>query len=163
VQNGDANEKLTWRSRRLRRKVLWATLSIGFLCYAFFTWVLWPVKVVGESMMPNYRSGSRHFINKLAYLSNSPQRGDVVAVRNDGEVYLKRIVGLPGETVSFEGGVLHINGRRVPEPYTDARIPPKWRPALRLDPDEYFVIGDNRGVSAYTPVDAAQIIGKVLF
>ena len=164
VENEGASTKLTWRSRRLRRKVLWTALSLAFVCYGFFTWVLWPVKVVGESMMPNYQDGSRDLINKLAYASARPQRGDVVGLRGpDDDVYLKRVVGLPGELVSFDGGLLHINGKLVPEPYTEARVPAKWRATVRLDEDEYFVIGDNRDVSVFGRIHAGQIIGKVAF
>jgi signal peptidase I len=164
VETHEAHTRLTWRSPCVRRKVLWTALSVAFACYAFFTWVLWPVKVVGESMLPNFQHGSRYFINKLAYASDKPQRGDVVALRGPGDdVYLKRVVGLPGEQVSFENGLLHINGRLVREPYTESRVPAKWRMKSRLEHDEYFVIGDNRGVSVFGPVSEPQIIGKVVF
>ena len=155
---------MTWGSRRVRRKVVYTTLSLAFLCYAFFTWVLWPVKVVGESMMPNYHDGERHFINKLAYASAKPQRGDVIALRApSGDILLKRIVGLPGEVISFEDGVLHINGEPRREAYTQTLVPAKRRDPVELAHDEYFVIGDNRKISVLSPILGKQIIGKVAF
>src|SRR6185503_3047976 len=98
MNDGDESAKVTWRTPLIRLKVLLTALLIAFFCYGFFTWILWPVKVAGQSMMPNYQDGSRHFISKLAYVSSPPQRGDVVGVRaGNDEVYIKRIVGLPGE------------------------------------------------------------------
>ena len=137
----------------------------AFAIYCFFTWVLWPVKVSGESMLPNYQDGSRHFINKLAYWSAEPQRGDVVGLRApNGEIYLKRIIGLPGERLTFEGGRIQINGDPLEEPYIENRIPPKLTPPrLKLGPDEYWVIGDNRATSVRGPVPREVIIGKLAF
>ena len=164
MSNNPAVSKLTWTSPRLRFKVLGSSLFLAFLCYGFFTWVLWPVKVVGESMMPNYHDGARHFINKLAYSTTKPQRGDVIALRApNGDVLLKRIVGLPGEVVSFEDGVLHINGEPRPENYTKSLVPLKRRDPAELGPDEYFVIGDNRAITVLSPILGKQIIGKVAF
>lgn len=156
--------KLSWSTPLIRSKVLVTTLVIGFLCYGFFTWILWPVKVSGRSMAPTYTDGSRHFINKMAYWSAKPLRGDVVALRaRDGDIYIKRIVGLPGEIVSFESGFLHVNGAPVREGYTETRVPFSWRKAFALGEDDYFVIGDNRTISVLTPVKSTQIIGKVAF
>jgi signal peptidase I len=160
-----STEKLTWRSPRLRLRVLFMAFSVAFVIYCFFTWVLWPVKVSGESMMPNYRDGSRHFINKLAYLSSDPQRGDVVGVRApDGEVYLKRVIGLPGEQLTFEDGRIQIDGVPLPEPYIDMRIPDKLLPAkITLGTNNFWIIGDNRMTSVRGPVPRELIIGKLVF
>ena len=165
MNGGDDAEKLTWRTPLVRLKVLMSALLIAFVCYGFFTWILWPVKVAGQSMMPNYHDGSRHFINKLAYVSATPQRGDVVGVRTpDGDVYIKRIVGLPGERVHVEEGEIVINDKRLNEPYVDSRIPFRFRvPFTQLGPDEYFVIGDNRATSIYRHTRRSEIIGKVVY
>ncbi len=156
-------EKLTWTSPQIRFKVLFTSLLLAFVCYGIFTWVLWPVKVSGESMMPNYRHGSRHFINKLAYWSDKPQRGDVIGLRApDDDILIKRIIGLPGEQLSFEGGVVAINGQRLNEPYVRASL--TWSNApITLGPDIYFVMGDNRAISVLGPIPAERIIGKVVF
>ena len=157
--------RLTWRSPLVRLKVLVSALLIAFLCYGFFTWVLWPVKVSGQSMMPNYPDGSRHFINKLAYLSSEPQRGDVIGLRiANGEIYIKRIVGVPGERVRVRDGGIFINGRRLHETYTEAEIP--WdlnNKSWLLGTDQYFVIGDNRATSIFVAVPRRDIIGKIVY
>lgn len=165
MNGGNDEERLTWRTPLVRLKVLISALLIAFVCYGFFTWILWPVKVAGQSMMPNYHDGSRHFINKLAYVSAAPQRGDVVGVRTpDGDVYIKRIVGLPGEKVHFEQGRIVINGKPLSEPYVETRIPRRFEdPSAQLGTDEYFVIGDNRATSIYRPAHRRDIIGKVVY
>jgi signal peptidase I len=161
--DGETHE-LNWKTPLVRGRIVLTSLLMASACYGFFTWVLWPVKVAGRSMTPTFADGSRHFINKLAYLSARPQRGDVIALRaDDGDVYLKRIVGLPGEVISFEDGVLHINDVPVKEPYTRTRVPVSWRQRVHLGPDEYYVIGDNRAISVLAPIPGSRIIGKVAF
>lgn len=165
MNGGNEPEKLTWRTPLVRLKVLLSALLIAFVCYGFFTWILWPVKVAGQSMMPNYLDGSRHFINKLAYVSAAPQRGDVVGVRTpDGDVYIKRIVGLPGEIIYVERGEIMVNGELLNEPYVETRIPRRFEvPFTELGPDHYFVIGDNRATSIWRRTRRAEIIGKVVY
>ena len=164
MSDTSSREKLSWSSPRLRFRVLGTSLLLAFLCYAFFTWVLWPVKVTGDSMMPNYRNGSRHFINKLAYWSGQPQRGDVIGLRaGDNEIYIKRVVGLPGERVSFQDGRVLINDQLLEESYIDSKIPWAELSPVTLGPDDYYVIGDNRATSVLGPVPFDRIIGQVVF
>src|SRR4051794_27626167 len=86
-------------------------------CFVMVKFVFLPIKVEGVSMLPTYKERGVNFINRLAYRFHDPKRGDVVAVRLAGEhvMFLKRIVGLPGETVAFRDGQLVINGQIVPE------------------------------------------------
>jgi signal peptidase I len=164
VNDTDPPSKLTWKSPRLRLKVLLTALALAFVAYGFFTWILWPVKVLGDSMMPNYHNGSHHFINKLAYRKVKPQRGDVVGVRAaNGDIYIKRIIGLPGERITIEDGRIVINGQPLSEPYVDTEIPIKRRAPWQLGPDEYFVVGDNRATSVLLGVGVQRILGKVVF
>lgn len=156
--------KLTWTSPKVRLRVLFISFLIAFACYGFFTWVLWPVQVLGDSMLPNYHSGERHFINKLAYRAANPQRGDVVALyAPNGEVYLKRVLGLPGETVTFTNGGIAINGQELKEPYVDTKVRAGKGEEGKLGADDYYVIGDNRATSVRGKVPRQDIIGKVMF
>jgi signal peptidase I len=107
-------------------------------------------------------------VNRLAYTVRTPRRGDIVAIRLAGPnvVYVKRIVGLPGERVAVVEGQLRVDGNSVPEPYVRHRRP--WDvPEVTLGANEYFVMGDNRGMSAgdhdFGRVDIDRILGKVLF
>jgi len=110
--------------------------------------VVLPVRVDGISMLPTYKSDGVNFVNRLAYVFGQPQRGDVVAIRMAGEhiMLMKRIIGLPGETVEFRRGELFINGETTEEPYV--KLPWRWNmPPVKVGPDEFYVVGDNRSMA----------------
>lgn len=137
------------------------------LAWFVFGNVLRPIRVAGISMEPTYRLNSVNLVNRWAYRRSPPARGDVVAVRMAGEsiLYLKRIVGLPGERIAFERGLLLVDGQPLPEPYVRNRAP--WNEAaLQLGPDEYFLVGDNRGMAARDHTHGAfargRIVGRIL-
>jgi len=145
------------------RVLLLIVASIGI-----FGWVLIPVRTDGISMEPTYESGRINLVNRLAYLWSSPARGDVVAIRLAGlhVLYIKRIIALPGERISFSSGQVRIDGVPLTEPYVHFRR--GWElPEVRLGPAEYFVVGDNRGMFAadhtFGRVDAVRIVGRVVF
>jgi signal peptidase I len=147
----------------VRRSVLLVALAIAFFAYSVFHWVLWPIRISGDSMLPNYTDGQPNYINKLAYMTAAPARGDVVGVQvGQGEVYIKRIVGLPGERVEFHRGSILVNGKPLREPYP---LKPLvwWLNPIQLGPHEYLVMGDNRTTSLLGPVRRDMIIGKAVF
>lgn len=121
-----------------------SALLIGAAWLAFGV-VLLPVRGAGVSMRPAVEDGQLTFVNRAAYWRREPARGDVVALRMAGPsvVYIKRIVGLPGERVAIERGQVVVDGVPLDEPYVARRRP--WDvPPLVLGPAEYLVIGDNR-------------------
>ena len=140
---------------------------LAILCFVVFKFVLLHIRVEGISMLPTYQDGSAHFVNRLAYLWHEPRRGDVVSIRLAGVhlMYLKRIIGLPGETVAFVNGQVLINDQVLDEPYEklscDWNLPPE-----KLGPDEYFVVGDNRTMPpenhTFGKVERDRIVGKTI-
>ncbi len=139
-----------------------------FLCVVLFGWVLRPIRVTGISMLPTYQDRSLNFVNLLSYKLHEPQRGDVVSVGELGDraMLMKRIIVLPGETYSINNGRVFVNGKPLEEPYVVYRE--KWQsPRETLAPDEYLVIGDNRGMSIqdhyFGVARRKQLLGKVLF
>lgn len=109
-------------------------------------------KVEGDSMLPNLHNGEYILVNKVDYMLHSPQRGDVVvfrAVAADApdRDFIKRVIGLPGETVQVRANhQVYINGRLLVEPY------PLYTPNYtfgprRVPPNDYFVLGDHRSNS----------------
>jgi signal peptidase I len=135
--------------------------------FILFKFVLIPIRITGLSMEPTYHDRSINFINRLAYTHADPRRGDVVGIRYSGIhiMLAKRVVGLPGETVSFVNGRLQINGEGVEEPYL--KLPTNWTtPEVKLKQNEYFVVGDNRSMPPdsheHGVAERRRIVGKVL-
>ncbi len=119
-------------------------------------------------MLPTYQPDRLNLVNRLAYLGATPQRSEVVAIQMAGPhvLYVKRVIGLPGERVSVADGVVNINGVPLAEPYVKNRRP--WQVSeVTLGPSEYFVIGDNRGMAAgehdFGRVELSRILGRVVF
>jgi signal peptidase I len=136
-------------------------------CLVVFKFVLLPIRVEGVSMLPTYKGGRINFVNRLAYMFHEPERGDVVAIRLAGPsvMYMKRIIGKPGETVAFHGGHTYINGKPLEEPYVKTEW--FWEQAPRqLGDDEYYFVGDNRSMPLLDHEQGKahrnRIIGKVL-
>jgi len=135
--------------------------------FAVAKFALLPIRVQGESMLPAYKSNRWNFVNRLAYVLHEPRRGDVVAIRTSGFsiMYMKRIIGLPGETVAFHQGHAVINGELLDEPYL--KFPSYWEHKPRtLGPDQYYCVGDNRSMPQEDHYEGMaerkRIVGKVL-
>jgi signal peptidase I len=136
-------------------------------CFVVFKFILLPIRLEEISMLPTHKEGSVNFMNRLAYLRHEPQRGDVVGIRLAGYhlMYMKRIIGLPGETVAFANGRILIDGEVLDEPYEKFNC--DWNlPPVKLGPNEYYVIGDNRTMPPQYHVHGVatrdRIVGKLL-
>ncbi len=106
-------------------------------------------QVDGLSMEPRVHAGEFVLINTLAYRVSPIRRGDVVAFRHDApnpETYIKRVVGLPGERVEIDAGVVRVDGRVLAEPYVRYRDRRSAPPTV-VPPHAYYVLGDNRADS----------------
>ncbi|MEZ5428247.1 MAG: signal peptidase I [Pyrinomonadaceae bacterium] len=137
-----------------------------------------PVVVEGTSMLPQLHDGERLLVNKLVYYKfqnvswGHLERGDIVVFwypREPDKSYVKRIIGLPGETVEVRNGVVFINGTELKEPYLDAehnQTMPSFQPR-KVDDHYYFVMGDNRDNSSdsryWGLVPEKYIYGKAFF
>lgn len=132
-----------------------------------------PVRVEGTSMMPALRDHERIFINKFTYRFGfgNIERGDMVVFwfpLDPSKSYIKRVIGLPGDVVEIDQGVVIVNGRRleedyVPEAYRDYQS----RPPERVLPGHYYVLGDHRSSSddsrSWGTVPRQNIYGKAVF
>jgi signal peptidase I len=125
-------------------------IRIGVLivgAYVVFGHLLLPVRGVGISMQPTIEQGDLMFVDRVSYRLREPERGEIVAVRVAGRsvVYVKRLLGLPGDRIAFVDGMLWRNGELVDEPYVRHRS--DWRlEEVVLGTDDFFVVGDNRGM-----------------
>lgn len=108
------------------------------------------VSTVGDSMSPVLRNGDVVLVNRIVYNATTPKRGDIIVFKPKGNendhYYIKRIVGLPGETVEIIENRVYIDGERLDEDYETTNIDDVGvvDGKLELAGDEYFVLGDNR-------------------
>lgn len=141
-------------------------LAILFALIAAFFVRFWPVS--GPSMAPRISSGEYVFVNTLAYKFAAPARGDIVAFHHDAfapELYIKRVIGIPGDRVRIDRGTVYLNGVALDEPYVQFRDT-RSMPEIVVPPQSVFVLGDNRAVSedsrAFGPVRYSDLVGRAL-
>jgi signal peptidase I len=145
-------------------------IAIG-LALIIIVFLYQPVKVEGTSMAPLLSDQERIFINKFVYRFEPIQRGDVVVFwypMDPSKSFIKRVVGLPGETVEIRQGIVYVNGKALPEPY----VPPQYEDLsdygpVRIDHDKFFVMGDHRISSndsrVFGAVESRYIYGRAVF
>ena len=151
-------------------------IIVVFILFGVF--FVQPVVVEGTSMLPQLHDGERLLVNKLIYYKLQSiswghiERGDVVVFwfpNDPDKSYVKRVIGLPGESVELRNGKVYINGIELNEPYIDVehnQSLPSW-PAKKVEEHHYFVMGDNRDNSSdsryWGLVPEKYIYGKAFF
>ena len=152
-----AKLKFGKKRRRLNydlfREIFKWTFEIAIVCFIAFV-IIWyfgmRVSVIGDSMNPELSNGDITLINKVVYNMSTPKRGDVIAFKPNGNesshYYIKRIVGLPGETIEIQDGKILINGKEIKERYQTTEIQDVGVlvEPMKLGNNEYFVMGDDR-------------------
>jgi signal peptidase I len=127
--------------------------------------------VQGPSMQNTFYTGQFLIVSRVNYLLGNPQRGDIVVFHypgNPDEDYIKRVIGLPGDTVEVRDQHVYVNGVQLNEPYLHEECSQDMCPdeSWELGPDDYFVMGDNRNHSSdsrrFGPVNRRYIVGEVL-
>jgi signal peptidase I len=125
------------------------------------------VRVYNVSMQPTFYEGNLLVVNKLAYKLGEPKRGDIIVFHFQGTVtedYIKRVIGLPGDTVDIGGGVVKVNGQSLTEPYI-AELP-GYTGTWKVSEGELFVLGDNRNHSSDSHdwgfVQQEWVVGKAI-
>lgn len=132
------------------------------------TWGILPVRGQGPSMQPTIGDGQLLIVSRVSYRLRAPRRGEIVAVRLAGDeaVLIKRILAGPGDVVRIDDGTVTVNDVALAEPYVEFRRP--WRMAeVTLAPDQYFVVGDNRGMPmelhTMGTVSGRRLVGPVVW
>ncbi len=158
-----------WAESRLLLRDLIFALMFAALAVVF---VIQPVKVEGTSMLPRLHDGERIFVNKLIYYGLPKlQRGDIIVFwypNDPSKSYIKRIIGLPGETVEVREGRILINHVELQEPYLDPQLnlSHSSQSPVQVREHYYFVMGDNRDHSSdsrfWGLVPEKYIYGKAL-
>lgn len=155
---------------------LWETAKIVIISLVIIIpiryFIIQPFFVRGESMAPTFSDGEYLIIDEISYRLTDPQRGDVIVFRfpeDPSQFYIKRIIGLPGESIDIKNGKVLISNQDNPIEFSldESYIAVETLGDLniKLDDNEYFVMGDNRGASSdsrrWGPLDENLIIGKV--
>lgn len=148
------------------RTLTLAVLGVAVILVAvLFRWQFKVTVVVGESMLPTFKTGDVLLVDRRAYVAEQPRRGDLVVARYQGGLVVKRLVGLPGEEIEVKMGNLFINGSEEMEAH------PLKQGSLSIAKgrlmDGYFAtLGDNRSVptalAIHPVVLKSDIIGKVV-
>lgn len=157
--------------RYLTNRARLLVVGILFVCFVS-TYVSQMIRVIGTSMEPTLKAGSHKIINKRAYKDNGPERFDIIAfelIENSDYYYIKRVIGLPGETVRIEHGSIFIDGNYLldPLPGVSGEVLAA-KVDIVLGDEEYFVLGDNREESLdsrdknFGNVKEELIIGKIV-
>lgn len=153
-------------------------LSAAAVAILLRLFVLSMARIKGSSMLPTLRNGNWAFVWRLPYLFGRPRRGDVVICHFPGrrlkrlpflpQSFVKRVMGLPGETLEFVEGILYVDGQPLEEPFLSPAHTRylRSRPPITLGPDEYYVLGDNRDASNDSrrvgPLKRRAIVGRVV-
>jgi len=166
---GDPVEK----DRGVRNIVEWVAIVAGALAVALVvkTFLIQAFFIPSLSMYPTLDEGDRVLVNKLSYKLHEVNRGDLVVFeRPDGSPesdikdLIKRVIGLPGETIEAREGVIFIDGRELDEPYLVDGVTTENLPKQEIPDGHVFVMGDNRGDSAdsraFGAIDEDTIVGR---
>ncbi|MEO6991600.1 MAG: signal peptidase I [Candidatus Baltobacteraceae bacterium] len=155
-------------SVRWRSAVSFA-LQLTLLTIFGFAFTVHPSQVSGFSMEPRIDSGEYIVINTLAFRLGTPRRGDIIAFRHERSapsVYLKRVIGTPGDRIRIERGTVYVNGVQLAEPYVRFRDRRSFA-EVTVPAADYYVLGDNRANSddsrAWGFVAKADVVGRAMF
>ena len=145
------------------------TVILAVLIFLVIRTLVQNYRIEGQSMEPNFQHGQYLLVNKLAYRLGDYSRGDVIVFHypnNPSQDYIKRVIGLPGDTIEFRDGVLIVNGLNVAEPYDQVPIARDIQ-AQTVAPGFLYVLGDNRPASSDTrtwgQLSQEFVIGKAWF
>ena len=153
------------KTKRIIKEVLPFVIVIAVvLLFKFF--IMTPVQVQGDSMEPTLNEGDILILNKVSYKLHGIKRFSIVVIDNDGTNLIKRVIGLPGETVKVEDNKLYINGEFVEQDFLDEKqVTEDFE--ITLEDGYYFVMGDNRNVSldsrSLGPFPKSKIKGTASF
>ncbi len=143
------------------------TLILAVVLYFGINAVSARVRVDGMSMNPTLQNGEYVLVSRLAYKTGAPERGDIIVFSfpmDERQDLIKRVIGLPGETITIQDGAVFVNGRKLQEPYIAQ--PPAYSGEWIIGEGQLFVLGDNRNDSkdshqwGLLPIE--NVIGKAL-
>ncbi len=167
VSPEQSGSRKRWRLAGLFREVLETVLPALLIALLINVFIGQATRVEGQSMEPNLHTNQRLVVEKLSYHFHGPQRFDVVVLKvpsQGKELLIKRVIGLPGETVEIKNGHVYVDGQLLEEPFTTAETRPGRYSKVTVPPLHVFVLGDNRDRSndsrSFGPVPIQNVVGK---
>jgi signal peptidase I len=162
-----------WKSQRENLQIIVIALSLAILIRA---WVAEPRYIPSDSMIPTLHVGDRVVVEKISYYLQPPATGDIVVfappdnLQEQGftkdQAFIKRVIGLPGQTVAVKQGLVYLNDKPIVEKYIAQPPNYRWGPQ-RVPENQYFVMGDNRNnsndSSRWGFLPQKNIIGRAVF
>lgn len=148
----DKKFEFEFNLKYIKAVAVW-TLKVAVVCLVAFVFVWFfgqQVSTVGDSMKPALQNGDVVLVNRVIYNATKPRRGDVIVFKPKGNenvhYYIKRVIGLPGETVEIKDRSIYIDGELLEEDYQTTILKDSGYlvESVTLDEDEYFVLGDDR-------------------
>lgn len=138
------------------------------------TFIFAPFVVEGASMQPTLKNNDRLFVNKISLHFSSIKHGEVVVIKNpeDPKYYVKRVIGLSGDTIKVVDGILYVNDKEQKESYLDQKLLEEYKQLnyeeTKIPKDKLFVMGDNRlnskdSRTGLGDIDISSIVGKTEF
>jgi len=156
----------------LRNALEWVVIAVGALLVAFVikTFLLQAFYIPSLSMAPTLKVNDRVLVNKLSYDLHEVNRGDLIVFESppdegsETKDLIKRVIGLPGETVESRDGRMVVDGRVLDEPYLDDGVMTGALEKTVIPPDHLWVMGDNRSNSRdsrfFGPIPESLVIGR---
>jgi len=176
LNNFDKEKTKTSSGTRKAAAFVWEVVKIAVIAAVIVVpiryYLFQPFFVRGQSMDPNFENGDYLIIDEISYRFGTPQRGEVVVFRfpyDNSQRFIKRIIGLPGETVEIENGEITIyseSGLKLLDESDYLNVATQGNIRVELGENEYFVMGDNRDFSfdsrRFGPITKDNIIGRVV-
>ncbi|MGI6542570.1 MAG: signal peptidase I [Limnochordia bacterium] len=147
MEHADSQERTTYKSEF--GEYLSTLLGAVFLAVFVILFIARAFTVEGPSMLPTLHTGERLLIDKVTYRLRTPRRGEVIVFRypaDPEQYFIKRVIGLPGDTVVIRGGKVYVNDQCLEEDYVTSPILGEFGPYM-VPEQSYFVLGDNRNNS----------------
>ncbi len=149
--------KSTWN----RYKSMIGDIAMALVIVAVILTFIKPVIVSGNSMLPNLADHDYLILSKQSYNFGKPERGQIVVFpveADGGKLYIKRVIGVPGDTIRIDDGEVYINGKIEDQSFTNEHYTPGELPTTKVPKGKLFVMGDNR---AHSQDSRSEIVGML--
>ena len=143
-ENIDPKQAAKEDAKSILKFTIWLILFV-----AAFKLVFIQARIMSGSMEPTLMTGDRALFNRLAYTFGEPERGDIILFKSEefGQNFTKRIIGLPGDVITFSDGEVYVNSECLPEDYLEDGVYSVSDKTFEVPEGCYFLLGDNRGNS----------------